>query len=245
MNQSNNINLTKQKQQLKKIALNNYSNGAEMYRLINEGYLDHIIANITEEKTYTNSTAIVKKGYLTGNEQFIDILAEFLHWFEEYFIVLQHKEWYIANLIEKTTPSFLLCKKYWGDNQYIPYYKKNMTKIFVKNFYDNIKFIYDEFEDFFIKSNITKNMSLNKNEDIDKLLELMSELIWCSFRHNQHSFDCIFANYKYRIMDLKNKSKNMKSRAEQIIYKNYIIHWGIIIENYNKYIDIIKPITKM
>ena len=245
MNQSNNTNLTKQKQQLKKLALNNYSNGAEMYRLINEGYLDHIIINITEEKTFTNSKAIVKKGYLTGNEQFIDILAEFLHWFGYYLTVLQHKEWYIANIFENTVPNFLLCKKYWGDNKHIPYYKKNMTKIIVKNFYDNVKFVYDEFEDFFIKANITKTMSLNSNEDLDKLLDFMVELVWCNFKYSQHSFDCIFSNYNYRISDMKKKSKKFKERAEQIVYSNYTTHWDILIRRYNKHIEIFKPIIKM
>jgi len=236
------MTLNERKEILKEIALNNYSNGGQIYRLINQGYLDHIINKISDENTITNSTAIVKKGYLTGNEQFIDILAELLHWFESDFITLEHKEWQFHNILEKKIPKFLLCKKYWGNNKYIPYYKKNINKLFVENLYINIKYIYEEFEDFFKSVNINKNMSLNNTNDIDTLLKLMKELIWCNYKQSQYSFDYLFSNYKYRIKDFKIKYKKSNLFAENKIYEIYTMHWNILINGYKKNIEIIKKV---
>lgn len=237
-----NMTLNKRKEELKQLALNNYSNGGQIYRIINNGYLDHIIINITEDKTITNSTAIVKKGYLTGNEQFIDLFSELIHWFDTCFITLQHKEWHIHNILENNNPKFLLCKKYWGDNKHIPYYKKNMTKLFVKNFYHNIKYIYNDFKDFFSEINIDEKMSLDNNKDLDILFNFLNEIIWCNYKHSQFSFDYIFSNYKYRIKDFKNKYKTSSIMAETKIYENYLIHWSTLITGYRKNINTVKKI---
>lgn len=234
------MNFNDRKEELKKLALDNYSNGGEIYRLINEGYLDHIIDKITDDKTFTNSTAIVKKGYLTGNEQFLDLIAEVLYYFEKYFIIVQHKEQHIANILENRVPNFLLCKKYWGDNNYIPYYKKNIIKLFVRNFYDNIKFMYDSYETFFEDLNITTTMSINNPSDLDILLKLLEDIIWCNFENNQHSFDYLFSNYKFRIKEMKPQLKDTKFNAENIVYRSYNMHWYILIEEYKKRIDTVK-----
>ena len=70
------MTLNERKEEIKEIALNNYSNGASIYMLVNNNYLDHIINKINDEKTYQNTLSVVKKGYLTGNEQFVDVLNE-------------------------------------------------------------------------------------------------------------------------------------------------------------------------
>ena len=68
------MTLNERKEEIKEIAINNYSNGASIYTLVNNNYLDHIINKITDEKTYPNTLSFVKKGYLTGNEQFVDVI---------------------------------------------------------------------------------------------------------------------------------------------------------------------------
>ena len=70
------------KEQLKKLALKKSDNGGRIYQLINSGVLDKAIDRITEEKTPTIITTIIKKGYLTGNEQFIDMINNFIYYFD-------------------------------------------------------------------------------------------------------------------------------------------------------------------
>ena len=45
-----------------------------LYKIIQNGYLDKVINKITDERVKTPTTSITKKGYLTGNEQFLDSL---------------------------------------------------------------------------------------------------------------------------------------------------------------------------
>lgn len=69
------MTLEERKKELKKLALKNAFNGGTIYKMINEGKVDHIIKEINDEKTIPNVTCMVKKGYLTGNEQFLEILC--------------------------------------------------------------------------------------------------------------------------------------------------------------------------
>ena len=55
------MTLNERKEEIKEIALNNYSNGASIYMLVNNNYLDHIINKINDEKTYPNTLSVVKK----------------------------------------------------------------------------------------------------------------------------------------------------------------------------------------
>lgn len=236
------MNLKDRKNELQKIALDTFSNGGQMYRLIKEGYLDHIIAKINDKKTITNSKAIVKKGFLTGNEQFLDILAELLFYFETNFISLKRKEWYLSCMLENNVPEFLLCKKYWGDNSFIPYFEYNMRKLFVENLYENIKFIYYEYEDFFKKLNISDTMSLENIESVNNLYQFVVDLIWCNCQSNQYALNSVFSNHKYRINDLIKKTDKSFDEASQIIKTNYSIHWDMLISKYNKNIDIVKKL---
>lgn len=55
------MTLNERKEEIKEIAINNYSNGTSIYTLVNNNYLDHIINKITDEKTYPNTLSVVKK----------------------------------------------------------------------------------------------------------------------------------------------------------------------------------------
>src|SRR5574344_259269 len=122
------MNLNERKEELKQLALASKSNGAIIFQLINENVLDVVISKINDKKTNTVVTSLVKKGYLTGNEQFIDILSEFIYYYEKWFAPLSNKKVYIALILEKKSPKFLVCKNYWGDNKFIP----NLV-VFLKN----------------------------------------------------------------------------------------------------------------
>lgn len=238
------MNLEKRKKELIKIALSKYTNGGIIFILINEGNLDHIISKITDEITPTNSKAIIKEGYLTGNEQFISILTGMISYFSSNFITVKHKENALIYILEKTIPNFMLCKNYWGDNSFIPYYTRNMNKLFVKNFYDNIKFIYDEYSDFFKSVNISINLKTNKIKDVNLLLDFMIRLVWCNCTFNQFSIDYIFSNYKFRIEQMKANYKKKRINADYLIYQDYIMHWDSLIKGYKKNIEYIEKILK-
>lgn len=236
------MNLEKRKKELIEIAISKYTNGGTIFKLINEGYLDHIISKINDEITLTNSKAIIKKGYLTGNEQFINVLSEMISYFSDIFCTIKHKEIALEFILEQTIPNFLLCKKYWGDNSFISYYTKNMNILFVKNFYDNIKFIYYEYFDFFQSINIEDNLKLNKTKDVNIILDFMIKLIWCNCERNQYSISYIFSNYKLYIIKLKNKYKNKIIHKYRLVYDDYVMHWNLLISEYEKNIEYIKKI---
>ena len=50
------------KEELKKLALKKKDNGGRIYQLVNKNVLDKVIDRITDEKTTTIVTSIVKKG---------------------------------------------------------------------------------------------------------------------------------------------------------------------------------------
>lgn len=238
------MNLDERKKELKEIALTKYTSGGTVFILINEGSIDHIINKINDDITLTNSKAIIKKGFLTGNEQFISILVGMISYFSSNFIVLKDKESALAYILEQTIPNFLLCKNYWGDNNFITYYTKNMNKLFVKNFYDNIKFIYDEYYDFFNSININNKLNINRIKDTNLLLNFMVKLVWCNCINNQFSIIYVFSNYKYRIKYLKENSKKERKFADYLIYKDYIMHWDSLIKGYKKNIEYIEKILE-
>lgn len=100
------------KEQLKKLALKKKDNGGRIYQLINSNVLDKAIDLITDERTPTIVTSIVKKGYLTGNEQFIDMINNFIYYFDSNFPTVCHKDLVLEFILEGQVPDFLLCKKY-------------------------------------------------------------------------------------------------------------------------------------
>ncbi len=238
------MNKNERKAILKEIALKNFSNGGRIYQLIEDGCFDKIIKKINDEKTFTNSKAIVKKGYLTGNEQFLDILNELIFYFESSFLVLQRKDWFLSCILENKIPEFLLCKKYWGDNNHIPYFQYNMRKLFVENAYNNILYIYDEHTEFFKKLNITKSMDLSELSNVNILYYFIIELIWCNCNSNQYSFNSIFSNYEYNLNKLIKKSKKDYNDANKLVKSNYSIHWEMLIKQYNKNIKTVKLFLK-
>lgn len=231
------MNLNERKEELKQLALASKSNGAIIFQLINENVLDVVISKINDKKTNTVVTSLVKKGYLTGNEQFIDILSEFIYYYEKWFAPLSNKKVYIALILEKKSPKFLVCKNYWGDNNFIPYYQFNMKKVIVENMYDNIKFIYSEFSDFFKELGIEKRMSLNNIKSLDLLFSFIVGLVWCNY--DEYALFYVFDNYKNVIAEINNPSF---SEQEKITYTyiDFCSKWEILIDNYQKRIEIVR-----
>lgn len=239
------MTLEERKKELKKLALKNVSNGGTIYKMINEGKVDHIIKEINDEKTIPNVTCMVKKGYLTGNEQFLEILSSLLRYFERSFLSLERKEFHFTNMIKEYVPEFLLCKNYWGDNDFIPYYDHNIKKLLVSNVYENIKFVYEEYKEFFKTNGITLNMSLDKEKDVELLYQFVVNLVWCNCVGSQWYFNSVFANYKTRIIDLIDHNNMSEDNATDIVLREYTIHWNRLIDKYNNKIELVNSFLNL
>lgn len=231
------MNLNIRKEELKKIALSEKSNGSVVYQLINDGVLDLVIKKIDDRKTKTIVTSIVKKGYLTGNEQFIDVLCEFIHNFERWFAPLPNKKSYIGLILDYKAPKFLLCKNYWGNNDFIPYYQFNMKKVVVENMYDNIKFIYNEYKDFFKSVGISDRLSLKNSKSLNILFKFMQELVWCNYK--EYALFYVFDNYKNVIKENVSNERTIEE-IEKNILNSFNIQWDTLISNYQEKINLVK-----
>lgn len=217
-------NLEERKEIICKLALEQYDVGALIYKYVKDGSLDHIISKITDVKTKTIKTSFVPKGYLTGEEQFVDVLSQFITRFNHYFAPIEHKGVVIQEILESQVPKFLLCKNYVGDNSFIPYYQFNMKQCMVNNFYKNIKVIDDTYSEFFKYFGITKNMSLKNGKTVDLLFDLLHEMVWCNY--DEYGVYNLFSDYETMIKENKNEG------YKNALMSNSYLHWSILIKNY-------------
>ncbi|MDO5556956.1 MAG: hypothetical protein Q4G05_01745 [Clostridia bacterium] len=233
------MNLAERKELLKNLALKEKSNGSMIFQLIESGCLDLVIGKLTESKTKTNTKCLpmTKKGYLTWDEQFIDVISEFIYYFERSFAPTIHKFAYLKILLENKAPEFLLCKNYWGDNTFIPYYQYHIRKFLVENLYDNIRFLYKDFENqrFFKGLDITDKLSLKNAKSVDILFAFMREIIWCNY--DEYSLFYVFSNYKNEVKSLAEEhvNKSIVFSREQV-WNDYDDHWSRLIYKYNQHI---------
>ena len=226
------------KEQLKKLALKKTDNGGRIYQLINKNILDKAIDLITDKKTPTIVTSLVKKGYLTGNEQFIDMLNNFIYYFDSKFPTICHKDLMLEFILENQTPEFLLCKKYWGDNDNMQYFINSMDKAIVNTFYETILFIDDKvlFRPF-IKN--LQNLDLDNKNDLESIMKFLKKLLWTNI--NDFSTLYLFQNFHLNLKKFqrKNKDKNPLEVYYHII-NEMKIHYERLIDSYYKNKGILK-----
>lgn len=232
--------MEKRKKEIMELALNGGETGAIIINLINDGELDHIIAKISDKKTKTFKNDITPKGYLNGNEQFYDVLREFVGTFLSEFAPLTHKSIHIANVLRNVEPKFLLCKNYWGDNNFIDYYRFNIRQLLVTNFYNNLMLLYREgkINRFCNYLKIKPRLSLKKEEDVNYLYDLLKEMVWCSY--NDYSNYVLFDDYNNYVEACSLKCKADKDDIEKSLFNHYEMHLGNIIDNYYERISSVK-----
>lgn len=226
------------KKQLKELALKKSDNGGRIYQLINSNVLDKAIDKITDEKTPTIVTSIIKKGYLTGNEQFIDMLNNFIYYFDSKFPTIEHKDLMIELIFENQIPEFLLCKKYWGDNSNMQYFIDNMNKAIVYNFNETLLFIDDKiiFKGFI--KNIQK-LDINNKQDLDKVVNFMKKLLWTNI--GSYSVMYLFQSFYLKVRNFqKNNKKKNQLEAYKCVIKDVRMHFEILIDSYYKHKEILK-----
>lgn len=225
------IELEDRKNKLKDVALNMQycNNGGMIYKLINEGVLDNAIKMLDDKSVDLKCSSIVKKGYLTANEQFVDMLNNFIHYLDFDFSVLgSRKVAIIEALFENSTPKFVLCKNYWGDNAYIPYFTFNIRKFIVQGFYENIKILFPVYKELFKENGISNKLNLKKEKDLEKIYYFLKDILWCNYDYFGNYF--LFLNMKiYDEKILINDSKK-----QELTFNYYKQQWDTMISNYNK-----------
>ena len=114
-----------------------------MTKLINMPEFNSLISRITNVKTKSNSTVITKKKYLSGNEQFLIMLNDYIYRFNKDFYFLNKSNDYIIELSlqRKRFIKYLFCKNYIGNNEFIPYFNYNYKRLVTYGFNYNIKLL--------------------------------------------------------------------------------------------------------
>lgn len=219
------MSLAKRKDILKNKAINNFYNGPTLYKIINSGFINHIVKEINDKKTIPNVKSLVDHD-LNGNEQFLMIFNEFIHFIKKSFPTLNNLEINIRNILEDKVPEVLLCKYYWGDNNNIPYFNYRFKKLIVENFYNNA--IYISKKDSLAElNNIIKGLDLNSEDDVNYLFNFLIKIVWCNY-DNQSNLTFLFRNYKSYIKDL-NSGNN-----EESVYEHYCIQYKLLLDSYIK-----------
>ena len=221
------MSLEERKEVMKQIALEEYNNGGQVYRIIDTGYIDHIIEKVTDKKTKPNVKSVVDRD-LTGEEQFVMLLSETLYYIENSISSLKHVEMNLVNMLEDKVPEYLLSKKYWGDNSNIPYFTYNIKKLMVENFYENIRYMYLDHAEMFKEEGITTDLDLENEEDVELIFQYLVKLVWCNYDH-QFNIGNLFINHNLYGKDIKNKTKE---ETEAIVHRYYDSQFDMLEDYY-------------
>jgi len=234
------MDINKHRQELMKISLNEYPYGTMIYFIIKSELVDDIIKKIKNGKIKSKYFKISNNGYITTDENFINTFYEFIDFFEKAFPPLYYKIRYIIILLDEKVPSFLL-KDYYYEDYKITYFINEFKKLCIENFYENIKIIYNDFQSFWKKKKITRRMNLKNDENINKLFQLLQEMVWCNYRASQQDLSLLFTSYRIYVKDY-GSNKIKPSKKEEISKDNYISSYETLINNYNNNIESIAKI---
>lgn len=234
----------KRKNKLMKLTLNsNLTNEATIYTLIKKGIIDHLIVKLNDIKTYTNSKSIVKKGYLTSEEQFLDILNNFISiYYQDFCYVGKYKELILENILRNDKKNmFFLCKHYWGDNEFIPYFNYNIKRFIIMGFYMNLKVLNKESEQIqtMLRQKRMKinNLCLSHTEDVNKLYNLLITIASCNSK--EYCLMYLFDDITIAINEIENQYHYGDIKSKSITINHYVMQWERLIENYYNKKDII------
>ena len=98
--------------------------------------------------------------------------------------------------------------------------------------------------DFFNNINITNTLTLNTSEELEKIVTLMEEFVWCNCKYKQFSLSYLFTNHKCYEKSIKKRYFNKKLDVKKVVYKDYCMHWEILINQYKKNINYVKKFLK-
>lgn len=129
--------LKKKKEKIKKILEEKYTEtNIIIYFLLINHKLDNIIASLDDVIVIPEIANTIKKGYLTSEEQFVEMLKYIIDTFNnEFWFIRSNRNIILDCLINsKEAREILYSKKYLGDNQYIDYFFGLFQKMMVHSF---------------------------------------------------------------------------------------------------------------
>ena len=213
--------MKQKKEELKEEILNTTSKYDYLIlKLINENKINELINNINNRKTKINVTSLYKKKYLTANEQFLYLLNNTIYYFKEQFYFLNNNIDLIITILlqNKKNTKYLLCKKYIGKNSNIPFYDKNIKKLIINNYYNNLKTLSKES---LIIKNYRKEHNLLTEKEINTIYNNLLELSLCNATYLNNIL--LFENINNHINETTKvfKVKNIDSQIKQHYLKEY------------------------
>lgn len=197
--------------------------------IISGNYINNIINEINDIPTIDiNNSCLIKKGFLTGNEQFISILTFLIiKTIENFNFIKINKTELMSHIFYNNDKyQFLLTKKYIGNNDNIPFYRYHIKRFIIDGFIKNAIELIDEskiINDFFIKEKIKLSVGIKSIKKVEKILLLLQKIAYS----NQDNPDVILL------------FKNMVHLKHGVIKRTYVRYrykkaWEYMINNYNK-----------
>ena len=203
------------------------------------GNFPRVLKDLDDSEVVSN---VDPNNVLTAEQQVMHLFNRLLGWFDKYFPTLyRYRLAIVGKLLDhEETIEYLQSKHYLGDNDYIKFFTDSISLIFVKSFYNNLKYNYDLYADILNERNINyEKLDLKKSSHLKKLLDLISDLAFCDKNFDSYYLFSnldkdiqLFANNKYR----KKANKDYKEHTKWINR----VHNEKIVENYNKKKNYIK-----
>ena len=202
-----------------------------IFDLFNNGYLDKFINNLNDQPIMINYCTFQNKNLLTSEEQFLQIIDNYITFFNKKFTFITLKELIIKLIFYNNDNKIFHSKKYIGNNKYINYFNKNYILFTIQIFYKNCKKLYTHLKSELdsININITE-ININNIAEANKILDILIDL--CITNKNAYDLIYLFKDIDNAIVNVKTNEPTEKVKSS--IYDIYIIQWKNIINNYHK-----------
>ena len=224
------------KQNVKNVLLtSNLQNIGNIWQLFNDNYLDKFINKLNDKTVIIDS--YLNKNYLTSEEQFLQMLDNYITFFNNKFTFVILREIILKLIFINNNNEFLLCKRYIGDNNQINYFNQNYILFTIETFYKNCQKLYNFLEKELnsIDININK-INIENNDDAKKIFDILIKL--CII--NKDNYDVI-----YLFKDIDNMNiHNYKNKITNSIYDIYVVQWKNLIKNYHQNINFLNEYQK-
>ncbi len=232
------------KQKIKKIIFkNNVRNSAIIYKLYINNELKPLLNRIKPGNVKVKYNRVIKKLYITAEEQFITTLDCFITYFQNHFSFIRSAdiELILPLLFKSKYCDIFFCKYNKNEDKFIGYYINHFKKIITDHFANNLMLLSTFMQ---IKLDLTDDFNIKKidfdNQDIvDKLFEFLIDLVYCN--NDIYDIYCLFEsiyNYERRLLS---KKRNILD-VDEACLKYYSIKWESNLDNYYKKIDFIRQI---
>lgn len=223
--------LEKRKKEILNLVLESeYNDTCMIYQLVSSGNLDNIICKITDELVYDNMS-FYNKDFFTANEQFLNLLSNLISYFnDEFAIIGNYRKKILSFLFENQNPEFLLCKKYWGNNDHLNYFKIEIKKFIIYGFQKNIQKMYYPFKEEFNRADIYYNMDLNDINEVNKIYKLLIDMSWCTYKE----FGLPYLFYDFDIYSNPNLEGKVSPVPNFALLQHYKLHWKYLLSVYDK-----------